>query len=121
MQFNTSVHTEGNVIDFTLLPNERSVVYSMDPFHQAFSTVVTADTGKQTPRSLVGSLNYCMESKIWKENESLQANLVAATRQCSYSHVDVSQTGADEGKPLTELLYSLEGLRKRTSEIEIDI
>ena len=121
MQFNTSIHTEGNVIDFALLPNQHSLVYSMDPFHQAFSTVVKADTGKQSSRSLVGSLNYCTESKIWKENETLQANLVAATRECSCSHVNISQAGADEGKPHTELLYSLEGLRKRTSEIETDI
>ena len=121
MQFNTSIRTEGNVIDFALLPNQHSVVYSMDPFHLAFSTVVAADTGKQSSRSLVGSLKYCMKSKIWKENEALQANLVAATRECSCSHVNGSQAGVDEGKPLAELLYSLESLRKRTSENETDI
>ena len=121
MQFNISIHTESNVIDFALLPNQHSVVYSMDPSHQAFSTDVAADNGKQSSRSLVGSLNYCMESKTWKESEALQANLIAATRECACSHVNGSQAGADEGKPLTELLYSLEGLRKRTAENEIDI
>ena len=121
MQFHTSIRTESNVIDFALLPNQHSVVYSMDPSHQPFSTGVTTDTGKESSRSLVGSLNYCMKSKTWNENEDLQANLVKATRECACSHVNGSQTGADEGKPLTELVYGLESLRKRTSENETDI
>ena len=75
---------------------------------------------EESSRSLVGSLKYCMQSKTWKENEDLQENIVTATRECACGHVNGSQPGADEGKPLTELLYSLESLRKRNSENETD-
>lgn len=121
MQFNTSIHVDGNVIDLTVLPDQNSVVYSMDTSHQAFSTKASVETVKQSSRGLVGSLRYCTDSKTWKENEALQANVIAATRECADSHLYVPQAGAAEGKSLTELFYGLESLRKRGSEIETDI
>ncbi|KAF6240269.1 hypothetical protein HO173_001880 [Letharia columbiana] len=121
MQFSASIHTESNVIDVTILPNQSSVIYSMDTCHQAFSTDASADTGKQGPRSLVGSLIYDLDSKTWEENQALQANLVAATRECADSQLHVPQAGAAKGKSLRELLYGLESLRKRGSENETDV
>ena len=118
MQFNTSIHTEGNVIDLTLLREQKSVIYSMDTFHQAFSTHALADTGEQNSRSLVGSLAYCGDTQSWKVNEDLQANLVAATRECSDSSLDVRREEGPKGSSLVDLLYGLEGLRKRGTENE---
>ena len=69
----------------------------------------------------MGSLSYCTESKTWKENQDLQANLVAATRECADSHLHVSQAGVAHGKPLTDLLYGLESLRKRGSDNETEV
>ena len=121
MQFNTSIHTKSNIIDVTVLRNQSSVVYSMDTSHQAFSTDALADTETQSSRSLMGSLSYDTDSKAWRENQTLQANLVAAMKECADSQLHIPQPGAAREKSLTELLYGLESLRKRGSEIEIDV
>ena len=121
MQFNASIPTESNVIDLIVLRDQCSVVYSMDTSRQAFSTDALADTGKQSSRSLVGSLSFCSDSQTWRDNKSLQENLVAATRKCADSHLHIPQVGAAEGESFKELLYGLESLRKRGSENETNL
>ena len=117
-----SIYTESNVIDMTLLPDQTSVVYSMDICHEAFSTDATTDNEPSDPRSLMGSLSYCRDSKTWKANDSLQAKLVGATRECADSNLNAPQVTAAKGKSFTELFYGLESLRKRGSEnSEIDV
>ena len=69
----------------------------------------------------MGSLSYSTDSDTWKEDKSLQANLVAAARECADSRLYVPQAGAAKGKSLTELLYGLESLRKRGSDNETDV
>ena len=118
MRFKSSIQVESNVVGLAVLRNQNSIVYSMDTFHQAFSTDAPADPEKQISRSLVGFLNYCTDSNKWEENQSLQENLVAATRECADSRLLVPQAEAAQGKSLTELLYGLESLRKRGSENE---
>ena len=121
MQFDRCIHTESNVIDLTVLREQKSVIYSMDTFHQAFSTYALADTGERNSRSLVGSLIYSADSKRWKVNEVVQANLVAAMRECSDSNLDVPDVVEEsKGRSLVDLLYGLEGLRKRGSENEMN-
>ena len=120
-QFNASIHTESNVIDLSVLRDQSAIVYAMDTCHQPFATDASAGTERQSPRSLVGSLSYCTDSDTWKEDKSLQANLVAASRECADSHPDAPQAGAAKGKSLTELLYGLESLRKRGSDNETDV
>lgn len=93
----------------------------MDTCHQPFATDTSADTERQSSRSLMGSLSYCRDSDTWEEDVSLQANLDAATRECADSHPDTPEAGAAKGKSLTELLYGLESLRKRGSENETDV
>ena len=61
----------------------------------------------------MGSLSYCTDSKNWKVNESLQANLEQAIRECADANLNVSQTREAKEKPITELFYGLESLRKR--------
>ena len=118
MQFNTSIYTESNVIDLTVLRKQESVMYSMDTFHQAFSTHALADTGEGSSRNLVGAMIYCAESKSWKVNEVLQANLAVTMRECADSNPDVPRVEVPKGSSLVDLLYGLEGLRKRGSENE---
>lgn len=93
----------------------------MDSSHQAFSTDVLVDAENMNSRSLVGSLSYCTDSVTWKVNESLQANLAAAMRDCVDSNLNVLQAGAGKGRSLTELLYGLGSLRKRGSENELEV
>ena len=121
MQFNASIPTESNVIDLTVLHSQSSIVYSMDTSHQAFSKDALGDSEKSNSRSLVGSLRYCTDSKIWKANEALQGNLAAAMRERADSILHAPKAGAAKGKSLTELLYGLESLRKRGSENETDV
>lgn len=116
MQFHASIHTEGNVIDSTLLGTQSSVVYSMDTSHQVFSTDALVDTEKSNSRSLVGSLSYCQDSKTWSVNGFLQEKLVESMRECAQSNLHAPQIRAVKEKPLTELLYSLESLRKRGAD-----
>ena len=121
MQFNTTIRTESNIIDVTVLHNQSSIVYSMDTSRQAFSIDALADIEKQSSRSFVGSLSYYTDSKTWEENHALQADLVAATKECADSQLHVPQPGAAKEKSLTELFYGLESLRKRGSEFETDL
>lgn len=116
MQFHASIHTESNVIDLTLLGNQSSVVYSMDTSHQAFSTDALVDTEQSNSRSLVGSVSYCPDSKTWKVNGSLQERLVEAMRGCAQGNLHAPHNKAAKEKPLTELLYGLESLRKRGAD-----
>ena len=116
VQFHTNISTECNVIDLTLLRNQNSVVYTMDTSHQASPTGVPADSGTSSSQRLMGSLSYCNNSKKWKVNESLQANLERAMKECAYANPNVSQTEGPKEKPITELLYGLESLRKRGSD-----
>ena len=116
VQFHTNISTESNVIDLTVLRNKSSVVYSMDTSHQASSTDVPADFCTSSSQRLMGSLSYCTDSKSWKVNEFLQANLDRAIRECADASPDISQTRAAKEKPITELLYGLESLRKRGSD-----
>ena len=120
MQFNTSIHTESNVLDLTLLRNQNSVVYSMDTSRQAFSTEASPDTAESNSRSLVGSLSYCTGGTTWEMNEALQADLVATMRECANSNLHVPQTTEAKGKSSTEVLYGLESLRKRGAENEAE-
>ena len=113
VQFHTNISTESNVIDLTILRNQNSVVYSMDTSHQASSTDVSADSGISSSQCLMGSLSYCTDSENWKVNESLQANLERAIKECANANLNVSQTREAKEKPITELLYGLESLRKR--------
>ena len=57
-----------------------------------------------------------MDSKIWKVDKSLQANLERAMKECADANLNVSQTRAAKEKPITESIYSLESLRKRGSD-----
>lgn len=119
LQFDATIQTPSNVIDLALLRNQSSVVYSMDTFHQPFSTDASADIGKLNPP--LGSLSYVTESRTWQVIEALQANLVTATRECAERNLRAPGIGTANGKSLTELLYGLESLRKRGSENETDV
>ncbi len=121
MQYHASMHTESNVIDLTVLPDQISIVYSMDNSHQAFSTSAAVDSVKSNIRSLVGSVSYYIDSGTWKANEPLQTNLAIAMRECADSNRHGPQARVAQGKSLTELLYGLESLRKRGSENEADL
>lgn len=74
------------------------------------------DSGTSGSQRLMGSLSYCKDSNDWKVNGSLQANLERAMRECADANPNVSQTKAAKDKPITELLYGLESLRKRGSD-----
>ena len=116
VQFHTHISTESNVIDLTILHDQKSVVYSMDTSHQASPTDVPADSETSSSQRLMSSLSYCQDEKIWKVNESLQANLERAMRECADANPNVSQIRAAKEKPITELLHGLENLRKRGSD-----
>ena len=114
VQFHTNISTKSNVIDLTILRYQNSVVYSMDTSHQASSTDVSADSEISSSQCLMGSLSYCTNSENWKVNESLQANLERAIRESANANLNVSrETREAKEKPITELLYGLESLRKR--------
>ena len=121
MQYHASMHTESNVIDLTVLPDQSSIIYSMDNSHQNSSTSAAADNVKSNTRSLMGSVSYCIDSGTWKANEPLQADLAIAMRACADSTPHVTQARVAKGKSLTELLYGMESLRKRETENETDV
>ena len=103
------MHTEGNVIDAVVCQDTTRILYSVDNFHKPRTTNV-----RMTDRSgpFIGALRYQIEDRTWVDESS--AEWVKAINQWSAIEVDAtSDTTADV---LSDLLYSIEHLRKMATD-----
>ena len=104
------IETEHNVIDITVLGGSGIILYSMDIYHEPFSTTIKSDKEKLESGVIFGStrLNDCGGDGIENKDQSI----VGALNRWVQGQGIESQT---EYKPYS---YSLESLRKRGQEDE---
>ena len=104
------IATEHNVVDITVLGGSGTILYSMDIYHEPFSTTIKSDKEKLTLGVIFGStrLNDWGGDGIENKVESI----VGALNGWAQSQGVENQT---EYKPYS---YSLESLRKRGQEDE---
>jgi len=116
VSFKASVSLEGNVIDVVFIPPSESVVYSMDAVHKPFSTTIVACAEEQESRPSVGAVQA---TKLgWERDTEATRGLVVVMQECLGNQPDILEDGKMKGGSMRELLYNLEGLRKRGSEDE---
>lgn len=114
--FREAYPTEGNVIDIVVLQDRRSVIYSMDNIYEPASTTNIRRDSTSIP--LVEAIHFLQEPQRWEEDLNLDMDLLPALEKQARCRPMLSQKDVAKGKSLTELLYSLENLRKR--EVGVD-
>lgn len=107
---------EANVIDMAILSDRGSLIYSMDMIHCRFSTSVTASEEEQHSRLAVGAIRLTADDSWFEKDLDLHEELVPTMEQSARSRLLTEQKNTAKGKSLRELLYGLEGLRKRGGE-----
>ena len=112
LEFREAYPTEGNVLDLTILHDRGSIIYSMDNIHKPFSTTEEEYEGAD-PRPLVSAIHFLRGSQRWEEDINLPDELLETMERCAKRRPLVPQKNVAKGKSLKELLYGLEGLRKR--------
>lgn len=103
-----TLQTEGNVIDVTVIPGQRSILYSMDNLHEPSTTNVR--TNNSIP--YVGTCSYSYSSGGWSREGEMGAVAVAINRWAAMQENSVSDSKKQCKNP-GDLLYSIEKLRKR--------
>ena len=114
LDFQTSISLEGNVIDLTIVNNQRSILYSMDAIHTPFSTgtIEASEAGKTRP--FVGLLE---STKLgWKQGTACKMDLIENMEEILKSRPFTPESKLAKGRSMKELLYNLENLRKTESE-----
>ncbi|KAG8527047.1 uncharacterized protein KY384_008476 [Bacidia gigantensis] len=116
IEYWTTHRTEGNVISTVALPNSEGLLFSIDSLHIPFSTTIVSDRSDQNLQAYTGivwsSLSSSPPQKALNTAQKLRLSLDA----CASEHDLVEQKNVAKGKSLQELLYGLEGLRKRGSD-----
>lgn len=116
MGFIGTVPLEGNVIDFAILQEQGTVVYSMDTIHEPFSTTAVASDLKQQTRPSIGATSSGSMFAPPEKNVGSHGKLIASMEQCVKDQPFVMQEAPGKGRSMRELLYGLESLRKRGGE-----
>lgn len=109
--------TTGNIVDIAVSQDMLSLVYSMDTLHHPYTATLVGNEDT-APNHSVGAFTFDVFSNAWTEKTRFEETLLPVLENCAQSQPFVWQTNAAKGKSLTELLYSLESLRKRTNENE---
>ncbi len=116
MKYLNACCVEGNVIDFVVLPETGSIVYSMDNTYETSSTMTLVSDAQQAHRPSMGAVRYTTEGKIFEQDPNFYGHLISAMEKSIEDHPVAEQKDVAKGKSLRELLYGLESLRKRGPE-----
>lgn len=93
----------------------------MDTIHKPFSTSVTADDQDQNVHSATGALRYNLGGAPNEAVTKSNGKLIAAMARAIEKEPSVLPEPTAQGRSIKELLYGLEGLRKRGTEEQEDI
>lgn len=113
IRFRKHIPLPGNVIDVTPLVNKSMIIYSLDNYHTPFSTTVIESSEEQLSRPMIGCLCFD-QSGHWEEVGSLKDSISCMQRIAKSQ--EPRGYGLEKGKPLRDLLYGIENLRKRANE-----
>lgn len=104
----------GNLVDVTTLDEKSTIIYSLDNCHTAYSTTALASKQEQIRRSVLGYLSFDPSGQ-WEGIGDLE-NAIACMEQSAKTQEPVINPGSGNERPLRELLYGIENLRKRGQE-----
>ena len=110
LNFRNYITLLGNILDVAIVDNSCTIIYSLDCFHEPFSTTTITDLDDQRAKAMIGSLTLDSFG-CWKQRDIMQdvmGNIEFKARK-NAGHI---KQGNDRGS-LSSLLYSLENLRKR--------
>ena len=117
LKFRGHFSTAGNITDitsFTSFTTNTVIIYSMDTLHRpGTSKLLQEEDDDGTLTSSVAGLLYGLRPGAFRGPEGPEARMLSTMNKCAEDHPFVWQTNAAKGKSMTEMLYSLESLRKR--------
>ena len=119
MKLRSSVSVDGNVLDMVYL-RKGSIMFSMDTIHEPGSTtILAADDHRRRP--VAGLQVNRSELSASLPQMDPRDGLLAAMDRCFELQTSIYQEATGKGRSTRELLYGLEGLRKRASEDHNDV
>ena len=113
--FSSCISLEGNPISLTYIPNQQSVLYSMDTVYVPFSTMTEEVINPgQRKRPAVGSV--LLTDDGWKKDAEWSMSMIENMEGCLDNTSANSRNPTAKGKSMRELLYNVEVLRKKDSD-----
>ena len=112
LSFRECLIADGNVLDLTVLKEQKSILYSMDNVHEPFST----NTFQQNDgRPVLGTYSYIQTEKRWVSRANALQDLNKAVDAINI-WATTEYASKEEQNTLSERLYGIEHLRKRGLE-----
>lgn len=121
LEYRNYYAVEGNVIDSTVLHDRRSIIYSMDSVHKSFSTTTIDTDPEQKQRPSIGAIHFNVESQTWEKDKYLPVGLLLAMDERMKNQNLFERNDIGKGRSFRDLIYSIESLRKRGQENEVDV
>lgn len=90
------------------------LIYSLDNYHKPFSTTAATSASEQLSRPMIGYLSVD-ELGDWKDVCDVEDAMECMERSAKAEQPAVDP-GSEKDRPLGELLYGIENLRKRGQE-----
>ena len=99
----------GNVLDVEVLENRSTILYSIDNIHEKWSTKIV-DKGPLRPS--VGAVTFSGSAQSWSKEATFDGIITVMNKE-AMAQDGALQQGRGKDAALSELLYSIESLRKR--------
>ena len=108
----------GNVVDAVVMEYRASIIVSIDNVHEAGSTEIVRSQSSQeaVPRLHALSVTGGLEGNPNARDPDLVSVLEKISRDGSRRSDEIEEDGASQHGALSELLYGVEHLRKRSAE-----
>lgn len=111
IKFRSTVSLPGNLLDVAVLYKQNAIIYSLDNYHISSSTVELASEEARLSRPFVGCMVFDDTGNL-RQGDVLE-NAIANINRNAKAQQLCGEEGPGKGQPLSELLYSIENLRKR--------
>ena len=111
LRFRQYVPLSGNVLDVAILHEESAIIYSLDNYHEPFSIKRAAEPKTNLSRQMIGIIKF-YQNDGWRAGD-VPDNVIASIDRISKVEEPFNEQESERGRPLGELLYTIESLRKR--------
>lgn len=115
LEYRQTIRVTGNILDLTILPNDGSVIYSIDNTCSPFERTLLDHVIVGERRDHIGYLKFSDSTGRWQEGPCDQTQMSATIKAVNAVAGSESIGGAEDGmqKLGHDFLYSLESLRKK--------
>lgn len=109
MTFRQCLPAVGNILDLAIIESRSTILYSMDNIHEKWSTKVI---DKGPLRTSFGAVTFSASAQSWSPSAKCEGVTTVMSEE-ALARDEVLQAGGGKEPALSELLYSIENLRKR--------